>query len=185
MFENDITIYGNHATKLKYLKEELNIFPRYYDVYMAGAIVGSLNGKISKKDNESTDRARIYADVLIRETAKSKKIFQTVILCDEIKGWTSDEKLNICFRYKDRNDDESPLSFPEEDKGLMQEAMELFESYALAGIEILYNDFTNEKTTLSVDEIINKEYEIAKNQKIEIESKDSQYEDSQLLKEEF
>lgn len=49
MFENDITIYGKHATKLKYLKEELSVFPRYYDVYMAGAIVGALNGKYQKK----------------------------------------------------------------------------------------------------------------------------------------
>lgn len=183
MFENDITIYGKHATKLKYLKEELSVFPRYYDVYMAGAIVGALNGKISKKDNESTDRARIYADVLIRETTKSKKIFQTVILCDEIKGWTSDEKLNICFRYKDRTDED--FSASSEDERKMQEALELFESYALYGIEIMYDDFTNEKAAPSVDEIINKEYEIAKKQKIEIESKDSQYEDSQLLKEEF
>ena len=183
MFENDITIYGKYATKLKYLKDELSIFPRYYDVYMAGAIVGALNGKISKKDNESTDRARIYADVMIRETTKSKKIFQTVILCDETKGWTSDEKLNICFRYKDRTEED--LSSSSEDERKMQEAIELFESYALSGIEILYDDFTNEKAAPTVDEIINKEYEIAKKQKIEIESKDSQYEDSQLLKEEF
>lgn len=183
MFENDITIYGEHATKLKYLKEELNIFPRYYDVYMAGAIVGALNEKTSKRDSASTDRARIYADVLIRETTKSKKIFQTVILSDKSKRWTSDEKLNICFRYNDRS--EKILSSSEEDKKIIQEALELFESYALSGIEILYDDFTNEGAAPSVDEIINKEYEIAKKQKIEIESKDSRYEDSQLLREEF
>ena len=44
MFEGDYTIYGKHATYIKYLKEA-KVFSRYIDVYMAGAVLGALYEK--------------------------------------------------------------------------------------------------------------------------------------------
>lgn len=185
MFENDITITGKHATQLKYLNEGVEIFPRYIDVYMAAAIFGAINSKLAKKDTESNDRARIYADTVIRESNRLNRIFKTIILSDETKGWVEEEKMNICFRYRDKNAEEDNLEVPKEEIQLMQEAKELFDSYVLGGIEELYDFFTNAKVHLTSDEVINKAYEFAKNQKIVIETKGDQYDDSSLLRQEF
>lgn len=48
MFEGDYTIYGKHATYMKYLKET-KVFNRYIDVYMAGAVLGALYEKRAKQ----------------------------------------------------------------------------------------------------------------------------------------
>ena len=42
MFEGDYTIYGKHATYIKYLVNDAKAFKRYIDVYMAGAALGAL-----------------------------------------------------------------------------------------------------------------------------------------------
>lgn len=185
MFENDITISGEHATKLKYITEELEVFPRYIDVYMVAALVGSLNKKTSTKNTNSADRARIYADVMIKENAKIKRIFRTIILADKTKNWSNEEKINICFKYREKKNESKYLPVTEEENIKMKEALDLFDSYVLAGIDILYNEFTNGKTVLSVDEVIDEEYQMVKAQKITIEAKDKTYDDSQLLRQEF
>ena len=185
MFENDITITGEHATKLKYINEQLEVFPRYVDVYMASALVGALNKKTAVKSSDSSDRARIYADVLVRENAKIKKIFKTVILTDETKNWSNEEKINICFKYREKKNESKYLPVTDEEINKMKEALDLFDSYVLAGIDILYDEFTSGKTVLTVNEVIDKEFEMAKTQKITIETKGKSYDDSQLLRQEF
>ena len=185
MFENDITITGAHATKLKYINEQLEVFPRYVDVYMAAALVGALNKKTAPKSNDSTDRARIYADVLIRENEKIRKIFKTVILTDATKNWSNEEKINICFKYREKKNESKYLTVTDEEINKMKEALDLFDSYVLAGIDILYDEFTSGKTVLTVNEVIDKEFDMVKAQKITIEAKDKSYDDSQLLRQEF
>lgn len=78
MFEGDYTIYGKHATYIKYLKEA-KIFSRYIDVYMAGAVLGALYEKRASQ-TDSSDRARIYADAFDTEHARCNEIFKIVIL---------------------------------------------------------------------------------------------------------
>ena len=47
MFEGDYTIYGRHATYIKYLVNDAKAFKRYIDVYMMGAVLGMLNDRRS------------------------------------------------------------------------------------------------------------------------------------------
>ena len=61
MFEGDYTIYGKHATYIKYLVNDAKAFKRYIDVYMAGAALGALYERRAEQ-SDSTDRARIYSD---------------------------------------------------------------------------------------------------------------------------
>ena len=66
MFESDYTIYGKHATYIKYLVNDAKAFKRYIDVYMAGAALGALY-KRQAEQTDSTDRARIYSDAFNTE----------------------------------------------------------------------------------------------------------------------
>ena len=101
MFENDYTIQGKHATFIKYLVKDAGVFPRYIDVYMTGAALGILHQK-KAEENDSMDRARIYADAFSTERAKCMELFRTVILADNSMDWSNEERANICFRYRDR-----------------------------------------------------------------------------------
>ena len=79
MFESDYTIYGKHATYIKYLVNDAKAFKRYIDVYMAGAALGALYERQAEQ-NDSTDRARIYSDAFNTEHVKCNELFRTVVL---------------------------------------------------------------------------------------------------------
>ena len=136
MFEKDCTIHGIHATYIKYLVNDTKIFSRYIDVYMTAAAVGCLYDRRSD-ENSSTDRARIYAAAFSTERQKCMEIFRTVILSDTSKSWSSEERTNICFRYRDEKIDNAVPTITDDEVLVMKEAMELFNSYVLGGIELL------------------------------------------------
>ena len=106
MFEGDYTINGVHATYIKYLKDEVKAFERYIDVYMTGATMGVLHNRRAKQGG-STDRARIYADAFNTEHVKCNELFKLVILNDTSKRWSDEERINICFKYRDKMDDKA------------------------------------------------------------------------------
>lgn len=103
MFEGDYTINGKHATYIKYLVNDVKAFDRYIDVYMTGAALGALNDKRAKQDG-STDRARIYSDAFNTEHVKCNELFKVVILNDTSKPWSEEDRINICFKYRDKMD---------------------------------------------------------------------------------
>lgn len=157
MFEGDLTIRGRHATYAKSLKDETKMFLRIIDVYMTGVVLGARYQRIGTPD-ESTDRVRIYADAFNTERAKCKELFRLVILNDTLKGWTDEQKINICFRYRDHEDDQAIPAVTSEEISIMQEAEELFNSYAFGGIEILHKLFS-ENVPVNEDEIIDVAYQ--------------------------
>lgn len=75
MFEGDYTIYGRHATYIKYLVNDAKAFKRYIDVYMMGAVLGMLNDRRSTS-GDSADRARIYSDAFYTEQIKCNELFK-------------------------------------------------------------------------------------------------------------
>lgn len=196
MFDGDITITGKHAVYIKYLSKEkdkdknkdvtnkVQLFERYIDVYMCGAIVGALNKKTSQPDRSSSDRARIYADVLNREYAKCKEIFRTVILCDTSKNWTAEEKANICFRYRDKADDKATPPVTQEEISKMKEAMDLFNSYAFGGIELLFDKF-NQQSGVDDIETIERAFSDLKQQKTYIDSLSGNLDDADFFEPEY
>ena len=150
MFDQDHDIYGIHATYLKQLAN-MQLFERYIDVYMTAAVVGALNKRKKTIEVESTDRARIYADVFINEHVKCNEIFKTVILADKTEQWSNEEKINICFRYRDKKDDTALIKVTDEELEKMKEAKALFNDYVLGGIEILYETFANKTDSTTAD----------------------------------
>lgn len=174
MFEHDYTITGIHATYLKYLaKDKENnpyIFERYIDVYMNAVIFGLLYGRTSKKDTESKDRARIYADAFATERENCTFLYRLVMILDKTISILPEERVDRAFRYD--SDEKSIDKF--------NENMELFNSYVLGGIEVLYEKFKDSFTT--TDDSITQAYEMMKDFIEEIQGISYEEKLSQLMK---
>lgn len=183
MFEGDYTINGIHATYIKYLKDEVKAFERYIDVYMAGAAVGMLHDKRAKQGG-STDRARIYADAFNTEHVKCNELFKIIILSDTSKAWTDEERINICFRYRDKKDEKAVPLITEHEIEVMKEALDLFNEYAMGGIELLYENFSS-SATVSIDDTVDYAYKAMFDQHILIESRQTGTDVNQLLRPEY
>ena len=170
MFEGDYTIYGKHATYIKYLVNDAKAFKRYIDVYMAGAALGAIYERQAEQ-SDSTDRARIYSDAFNTEHVKCNELFRTVILADTTKSWSPEERVNICFRYRDKMDENAVPPA-------------LFNAYVLGGIEILYDSFSS-SATIGIDETVDYAYKTIFDQHSLIESRSDGDDDDQLLRPEY
>lgn len=184
MFEHDYEIYGLHATYLKHLVNNLQIFERYIDVYMTAAVVGALNNRKKTIEVESTDRARIYAEQFNTEHVRCNEIFKTIILADKSMHWPNEEKINICFRYRDKKDDMALNKVSDEEIEKMKEAKVLFNDYVLGGIEILYETFAN-KTDTSTVEIVDTVYKAIFDHHNFIESMECEESEDNLFRPEY
>ena len=182
MFEKDYTIYGMHATYIKYLVNEAKVFERYIDVYMTAAAIGCLYDKRGT-ENTSTDRARIYADAFSTEREKCMELFRMVILADASKPWNAEERTNICFRYRDEKIENAVPSITDEEVSIMKEAMDLFHSYMLGGVELLYDNFYS--ATINLDDAIDYAYKTVFDQHSLIESRQGDLDVGQLLRPEY
>jgi len=156
IFENDLNITGKHATYLKFLVNEAKLYDDYIDVYMNAAVFGYLYSKKEPKDNDSTDRARIYADAFSNHRPECVFLYRLIMLLDDA-AMTTDERLDRAFRY-DAN--------PEKEEEL-QECMDLFNSYVRGGIEYMYGLFTTGCT--SKDDYIRATFEASRNFKDSID----------------
>lgn len=183
MFEGDYTINGKHATYIKYLKDEAKAFERYIDVYMAGATIGVLKNRRAKQGG-STDRARIYADAFNTEHVKCSELFKLVILNDTSKPWSNEERINICFRYRDKMDEKAVPPISEQEVEIMKEAIDLFNEYAMGGIELLYENFLS-STVISIDDTVDYAYKAIFDQHILIESRQAGADVDQLFHPEY
>lgn len=183
MFEGDYTINGIHATYIKYLVNDVKAFRRYIDVYMAGAAIGILNDKRSKQGG-SSDRARIYADAFNTEHVPCKELFKLVILNDTSKSWSDDERVNICFKYRDKMDEKALPPISENEVTIMKEALDLFNEYVMGGIELLYENFAGE-TAVSIDDTVDYAYKVIFDQHTLIESRNIGADLNQLLRPEY
>lgn len=183
MFEGDYTINGTHATYIKYLVNEVKAFERYIDVYMAGAAIGALNDKRAKQGG-TTDRARIYSDAFNTEHVKCNELFKIVILNDTSKPWSDEERVNICFKYRDKMDERAVPQISEYEVEIMKEALDLFNEYAMGGVELLYENFAS-SATVSIDDTVDYVYKAIFDQHTLIESKRIGADVNQLLRPEY
>lgn len=183
MFEGDYTIYGKYATYIKYLVNETKAFKRYIDVYMAGAVLGALKEKKSEP-NDSSDRARIYSDTFNTEYVRCNELFKTIILSETSELWSTEERVNISFRYRDKMDANAIPPVSDDEVAIMKEALALFNSYVLGGIELLYEAFST-NATISIDDAVDYAYKTVFDQRSLIESRQGDEDTSQLLRPEY
>ena len=183
MFEGDYTINGKHATYIKYLVNDVKAFDRYIDVYMTGAALGALNDKRAKQDG-STDRARVYSDAFNTEHVKCNELFKVVILNDTSKPWSEEDRINICFKYRDKMDANAIPPITEREVKMKKEALDLFNEYVMGGIELLYESFSS-SAMVSIDDTVDYAYKAMYDQHILIESRQSGTDVNQLLRPEY
>lgn len=170
MFEKDYTIYGKHATYLKFLAKKnsqddqssdnssaANLFERYIDVYMNAAVFGLLYNRTAKRDSASNDRARIYADAFIKEREDCIFLYRMVMLLDKSSDLTPEERVDRAFRYDTQ---------PEKEKEFHQN-MDIFHDYVRGGIEEMYEQFTDGCHT--PEDYLDKTYDVMKTFKKELE----------------
>lgn len=146
MFARDYEFQGKHAEYARYLKDEIKVFERFIDVYMNGAIFGLFEGRKAEIDSLSNQRAAILAAVFIKEKPKCEFIYRLVMLLDKSTGLTEEERIDRAFR-------------DDTDEKAMKKNMELFNSYVLGGVEVLYEKFSENCTTEA--DIIDRVNEIA------------------------
>ena len=182
MFERDVTIHGIHATYIKYLVNEAKAFERYIDVYMTAAAMGCLYDKRSV-ENASSDRARIYADAFSNEREKCMELFRTIILADSSKKWSAEERVNICFKYRDEKVENAIPSITDDEVAIMKEAMDLFNSYVLGGIELLYDVYNS--PTINIDDAVDYAYKTVFDQHSLIESRQGDLDVGLLFRPEY
>lgn len=137
MFTSDILLTGKHAYYTKVLapreKENsyLKVFDRYIDVYMAGAIIGFINGKREETDRDSEYKditASIMLDTIQTERSNLEVIYRTIMLLDSSNESNKNKSVDRAFR-----DD-----INEENATNHQENMDIYRSYVRGGISILY-----------------------------------------------
>lgn len=183
MFENDYTINGKHATYLKFLAKKnarddqgpdnltaARLFERYIDVYMNAAVFGLLYNRTAKRDLNSDDRARIYADAFANERENCIFLYRMAMLLDKSTELTPEERVDRAFRYD---------SQPEKAEEFHQN-MELFHDYVRGGIEVMYEQFTD--GCQIQDDYLNKTYEVMTTFKKELEGISYADELSKLIK---
>jgi len=156
LFENDLTITGKHATYIKFLVNDAKLYDDYIDVYMNAAIFGFLYSKKGAKDNESADRARIYADAFSNHRDDCVFIYRLITLLDD-ESLGIDERLDKAFRYDANPEKEAEL----------QQCIDTFNAYVRGGIEYMYSLFTTGCT--SRDDYIRATFEASRNFKDSID----------------
>lgn len=154
MFTTDIFVRGKHATYLKYLskKTEKNdrkekvagVFERAIDVYMTAPIIGLVYGLRRDEFEPNSDTVKIFTETVNREQLNLISIYRTVLLVDNSRGLTADEKIEQAFKTPDT-----------------PENMKIFNAYLRGGIEWLYEQITTGAVTR--DEYLAKIYEIVGN----------------------
>ena len=137
---------------------------------MNGAVWGLLYSKTSKRDNSSSDRARIYADAFATERENCVFLYRLVMLLDKTSEITSEERVDRAFRY-----DSQPEKAQE-----FKNNMELFNDYVRGGIELMDEHFTDGCTTR--EDYLNKLYEVMATFKKEIEGYSFEKEIKDLIK---
>ena len=131
MFDGDYELTGIHATYAKFLKDDALLYDYIVDVYMNGAVFGLLYNRRSPKDNESSDKVRIFSDAFARRREKCIFLYRLVMLLEKKTASDTQARVDRAFR------DDADESKAEEVKA----NLDLFHEYVRGGIEIMYERF--------------------------------------------
>lgn len=151
-FSKPVRFRGLHAAYAQYLTTErgqkreggVNIFSRIMDAYLVSILVGlKYNSTATADDSEvlvrdvfgttKDDEKKISSSEINSETIHASQnqlnhIYRVVMLTEEVRGLTDEEK--IANAFKSENNPEKIL-----------ENIELMNSFARGGLEILYDRF--------------------------------------------
>ncbi|MDD3453636.1 MAG: hypothetical protein PHN42_05150 [Bacilli bacterium] len=146
-FQTDIVIKGKKAEKYQELKSKYGF--DLVDIYMMSGVLGFINSSKDVQENDSTITANLPRTVLNNRSSKIDFLLEIITLSEELDV-DADNAIKLAF-------EDSSL---ENQKKMYKK--ELFDDYALGGIDILYNmlsDVTYDKQVENIKEIIEKFFE--------------------------
>ena len=135
---------GNMANKVMLLakndlfmigENKFHFFNRYIDVIECGAIMGIINYNDTEKFNNALKalkeekpqdaNAEIPVNTMLAEQSKLKTLFRIIMLNEEIRGLSLQEKTDHAFRNETK-------------ASIQSENEELFNNFVAIGIDLLY-----------------------------------------------
>lgn len=143
-FRTDIIIRGKKGEKYQEIKTKYGF--DLVDIYMMSGVLGFINNKKDIQETEGNITATLPRTVLQRRYQKIEFLYQIVTLNNEI-DIDVENAIKLAF-------EEDTIEQP---KKLYKK--ELFDDYAMGGIDILYNmlaDITYDKQVDNIKEIMDK-----------------------------
>jgi hypothetical protein len=125
VFNKEYIFKGKHASYVTKLVDNkaAALFKRNIDVYLLAPIIGKYYNRTSIEDKEAVNTTKIFAEVIIKEQLKLEFIYRVIMLLHGNES--SEEKIKRSF-HDDNNEEKMKLN------------MEIFHSYVLGGVEVLY-----------------------------------------------
>lgn len=158
IFDKTIILNGKHAFYADMLKER-GFFNRILDVYINAPLVGLTYNRKAEKDTsqeyKNVDK-KVFMEQISKEISTLEFVYRLTLLLNQQQEIKLDERINRAFK-DDAFDDISKKH---------EENMELFNSYVLGGIEVLYEKIIAQGGT-NMDFIRNS-YEFMKEQELSI-----------------
>lgn len=129
-FRNDeFTITGRHKDYVDKMwvqgKIKESHFKRLVDLYCIASIIGLMSNRKAAADNSSTDKRTVQLMQITECYHTLIEIMRLVLILDESRGIDEDSRVRSAFRAPQTREE-------------YEENMELFNSYARGGIEVLY-----------------------------------------------
>ena len=146
LFENEIEFNGKYATMVRFLKDELGLFGTFREAYVVASIIGFINERgITEDKQEKVQPASVFPNELSKRKPDLRFIYTLIMLLKDEPDFTLDDYKNRAFK----ND-------PDENMDIIKQNMDIFNSYACGGIELLYEIFQDCSRT---EETVDKLYE--------------------------
>ena len=146
-FSTDIVIKGKKAEKYQGLKNKYGF--DLVDIYMMSGVLGFINNRKDVQDNDNMVTANLPRNVLQNRSDKIDFLYQVVTLSEEI-DLDAEKAMKLAF-------EENSITNPQK-----MYKRELFDDYAMGGIDILYNllsDVVYDKQVDNIKDILDKFYE--------------------------
>lgn len=157
MFDKQYYFYGKHASYVnkltskftdgKFSGDGINIFNRNIDVFLFASIVGITYNRRAevdrkKKETGESESTSIFGDMMIKMSETIMNNYQTVMMVHNRNVDSKEIRLNRAFRYYNESEE------------YKRECYDIFNSYLLGGVEILYEKIIGDSKELD-DYIVN------------------------------
>lgn len=129
-FHANVLFTGKHARYIDALWEQNKIhnsyFNRLYELYLVATVIGLRANRKAKADTSDDDKRQIPTEQILHCSAL-KELMKLVLLIDEDDHLTKQQKVDRAFRGP-------------KDETEFKANVDLFNSYARGGIEVLYEE---------------------------------------------
>ena len=147
MFNKEYVFTGTHAQQVIKLTSSLDktsntlFFNTLIEIFVLAPIIGFLYGRKGNKNKEVNIDKTIFVEALLNHKEKIEYNYKIIILLDKEHEEDTEKRLDKAFRTFEHS----------------KEDLELFNSYVLGGVEVLYEKLIGKAT--NIDEYINNLYD--------------------------